>query len=325
MKVKKYLYNPNKKGVFRVSVVSAPAVGNGDLVLCSEQQIKGIFYAPVMIPGVNIPRVDKETGEEYLAYYDADTVEMLAVNYFKQGGNTNTNIEHKEDNIDNVYPVESWIVKDPENDKSNALGMPKQKEGTWIMGYKCENEEVLKQIKEQLLNGLSIEGNLDIVEDNENPISKFNINIMSKTPLEFAKHIANVIMSAVSDEEKKTDGTVEEVKEEMALEPETDKTVEVEVETEKELSETEKELETAKATIAEQEKKISELEAKLATYENEATLMSSQLAEVNKAFESYKSVKMSAQKLSDTPIAKVEKPYEQMTNYEKAKYNRGKL
>jgi len=300
MKVLKYKYNPNKKGVFRVSIVKNPAVGEGDLVLMSAQEIKGVFYSPVMIPDLKIQRIDEETGEKYLVYYDAGTVEQLANNYFKQNGNSNTNIEHNADGIEGVYPVESWIVKDPENDKSKAVGMPTQKAGTWIMGYKCDSPEILEKIKNQLLQGLSIEGILDTEEDTDNPIAKFNKHkVMSKPLLEALTDLKAVIMSAISGEEKPVEEIVEEEKEveEMAEEIPTE---------EKPVEPTEpNELETALATIAELEAKNAQLEAELATYKNDATLMSAQLEEVNTAFTAYKAVKMSSQKLGDTPIVEV--------------------
>src|SRR6478736_7989402 len=120
MKILKYKYNPNKVGVFRISVVPKPAVGEGDLVLMSAipQEVKGVFYAPVMIPDLRIDRIDEKTGEKYQVYYDADTVEQLANNYFRQCGNRDTNIDHASENTDGIYPIESWIVKDSENDKS---------------------------------------------------------------------------------------------------------------------------------------------------------------------------------------------------------------
>lgn len=299
MKVLKYIYNPEKKGVFRVSIVKNPAVGEGDLVLMSAQEIKGIFYSPVMIPNVKIQRIDETTGEKYLVYYDVETVEKLAYNYFKQNGNSNTNIEHEQDGIEGVYPVESWIVKDSEADKSKSLGMPTQTIGTWIMGYKCDSPEILQKVKDNLLQGLSIEGLLDTEEDTENPITKFNKHFMKKTPLEFAKHLANVIMSAVSDEEKPVEEIV--VEEEKEVEEMAEEVPAIEP-TEGEPTEGEpSELETAKATIIEMQKKIDELEAEKAKEANDATLMSAQLEEVNKAFESYKAVKMSSQKLGDQP------------------------
>lgn len=299
MKVFKYKYNPNKKGVFRVSIVKNPAVGEGDLVLMAEQEIKGIFYAPVMIPDLQIERIDDSTGEKYLVYYDAETVEQLAHNYFKQCGNSSTNVEHEFENTEGVYPVESWIVKDSENDLSKALGMPKQKVGTWIMGYKCESAEVLEKIKNQLLQGLSIEGYLDTEVDTENPIAKFNSH---KNMLDKLKEgLANLLtlMSAAEPDEKELkegdEGYVKPV-EQAADVPPSDAPAEP--------TDTEKELATALATIVEMQKKIDDLEAEKAKGENDATLMSTQLFEVKKAFDSYKSVKMSSQKLGDEPAEK---------------------
>lgn len=295
MKVLKYKYNPDKKGVFRVSIVKNPAIGEGDLVLMAAQEIKGIFYAPVMIPDLKIERIDENTGEKYLVYYDADTVEKLAHNYFKQCGNSSTNIEHEFENTEGVYPVESWIVKDSENDLSKALGMPMQKVGTWIMGYKCESAEILEKIKNQLLQGLSIEGHLDTEVDTDSPIAKFNSH---KNMLDKLKEgIANLLtlMSAVEPDEKEPkegeEGYVAPVEQAADVPP-------------AEPTDSEKELATALATIAELQKEIDELEANKAKGENDATLMSAQLGEVTKAFEAYKSVKMSSQKLGDEPAEK---------------------
>lgn len=310
MKVKKYIYNPDKKGVFKVSVVEKPA-NEADLVLLSAQKIKGVFYAPVLIPDLKIQRVDEATNEPYMSYFDAETIEKLSNNYFKNGGNTATNLDHEDSDVDGVYPVESWIVQDPSNDKSNSIGLPNQVKGTWIMGYKCDSPEVLQKLKDKLLNGLSIEGQLDMVDDTNDPISKFNKVFMKKTPLEFAKHLANVIMSAVSDEEKDKAEDAPEVKmeDETADEP---KKEEEEVKMEDaptdapaEPSDLEKENATLKAENEELMKKVSDLEAELATFKNDAVLMSEQLVKVESAFEKYKTVQMSSQKIGDTPKVEV--------------------
>src|SRR6478736_567660 len=159
------------------------------------------------------------------------------------------------------------------------------------MDYKADNPDVLEKIKNNLLQGLSIEGHLDAEEEVN---VKFNKSIMKRTPLEFAKHLANVIMSAASDEEK----TAEKTPEELAAE-EAAKTAEMAAADEAAKAKEEAdalaaggspetdeatELDTAKATIVELEKKVSDLEAELATYKNDATLMSAQLEKVNTAF-----------------------------------------
>jgi hypothetical protein len=313
MKVLKYKYNPNKKGVFRVSIVKNPAVGEGDLVLMSAQEIKGVFYSPVMIPDLNINRINPETGENYLVYYDAETVEQLANNYFKQNGNSSTNVEHEADNVEGVYPVESWIVKDPENDKSKALGMPLQKAGTWIMGYKADNPEVLEQVKNKLLQGLSIEGHLDMEEDTDSPIAKFNKHTMSlKKLMDGFEAFKTVLMAAEEEAKNPEEKTAEELaaeeeakKQEMAGEK-TPEEIAAEEEAAKKAAEEggspANEVEALKAEIELLKKDKADLEAELATFKNDAVLMSAQLGEVTKAFESYKAVKMSSQKLADVIV-----------------------
>lgn len=309
MKILKYKYNPNKRGVFRISVVPKPAVGEGDLVLMAAQEIKGVFYAPVMIPDLKITRIDEATKEKYQVYYDAETVEQLANNYWKQCGNKNTNLDHADENIEGVYPVESWIVKDPIQDKSKALGMPEQKIGTWIMGYKADSPEVLEKIKSNLLQGLSIEGNLDAEEEVN---VKFN---KQQTMFEKVKEgITNLLtlMSAEGDPEKEK--TAEELAAEeaaKAAEMAAEKTPEeiaAEEEAAKKAAEAEgdpNELEAVKAENEELKKKVSDLEAELAKVANEAVLMSAEVEKVNTAFESYKAIKMSAQSLADLPKKEV--------------------
>ena len=273
---------------------------SGDNIYMSAQEVKGIFYSPVMIPDFLIDRID-ENGEPFKVSYDADTVEQLAINYFKQCGNRNTNLEHETENIDGVYPVESWIVQNSETDKSKAIGMPTQKVGTWIMGYKADNPEVLDKIKNNLLQGLSIEGQLDKEEDYDNPITKFNKQTMEKTLLEAFADLKTVIMSAISGKEE------EKPVEEMAAEdmPPTEEPSPAEP------TDAEKEIASLKAELEMKDKQIADLEAELAAYKNNATLMSSQVEELKKSFEDYKTVQMSSQKLSDIQApAKVLTPIE---------------
>lgn len=318
MKILKYKYNPNKKGVFRVSIVKNPAVGEGDLVLMAAQEIqeiKGVFYAPVMIPDLKITRIDEDTKEKYQVYYDAETVEQLANNYFKQCGNRNTNLDHEDSDVEGVYPVESWIVKDPENDKSKALGMPAQKTGTWIMGYKADNPEVLEKVKNNLLQGLSIEGHLDAEEE-------INVKFNKQTMIdEIKKGLKNLLVKMEASPDAEKEKTAEELAAEEAAKVVENADVEEEVlddlEGKVDLAE---ENATLKAENEELKKQVSDLEAELATYKNEAVLMAAQVKEVEKRFEAYKAVKMSAQKLGDQP--KPAKDFDKMTPLEKFRANK---
>jgi len=57
-----------------------------------------------------------------------------------------------------VYLVESWIV-DGEQDKAYNMGYSKQDVpvGTWMVGYRVDNDEVWEMIKQGKVKGLSIE------------------------------------------------------------------------------------------------------------------------------------------------------------------------
>jgi len=56
-----------------------------------------------------------------------------------------------------AHMTSSWMVEDPDNDKSNIynLNVPK---GTWMAEYKIEDDNVWQMIKDGVINGYSIEG-----------------------------------------------------------------------------------------------------------------------------------------------------------------------
>lgn len=287
----------------------------GKVLMASDDIVKGIFYSPVMIPDLKITRVDKKTGEKYQVYYDSETIEELMHNYMKQCGNANTNLDHEKDNTDGVYPVESWIVNDPENDKSKAIGMPLQKAGTWIMGYKADNPEVLQKIKDNLLQGLSIEGFLDAEE--EMSINFNKQQTMSEKKESALKKLGESLLSVFTlmnseGEEGAKEKTPEEIAAEEKAKMEADEAAKKAAEEEGAGA---TELDTLKAENDELKKKVADLEAELAKYENDATLMSAQVEKIKSEFESYKAVQMSSQSLLNQP--KQVKPLEQMTPLER--------
>ena len=69
------------------------------------------------------------------------------------------NIEHDADRkVADLTLVESWLVADEKNDKSNSYGYSLPK-GSWFGVYKVNNEEVWdKYIKTGAVKGFSVEG-----------------------------------------------------------------------------------------------------------------------------------------------------------------------
>jgi len=118
---------------------------------------KQIITGPAMRPFQMIPRKDEKTGEVFHVYFTDETVKKLSEKFLREHKQHMTDINHSMDpNEDNTL-IESWIVEDPEMDKSAALGF-KASKGDWYVSYKINNEDTWKQIKEGKLNGFSIAG-----------------------------------------------------------------------------------------------------------------------------------------------------------------------
>lgn len=159
----------------RISLVSDPAIEE-DFVFFNAVEMKfeatdeekRIVTGAAMIPDIKILRRD-DKGEKYYGYFSKDTVRKAAELFFKKGSNTNpTNLEH-EFEIDGVHVFESWIVEDPDMDKSKTLGFKDVKEGTWMVSMKIDNDSVWDNfVKTGLVKGFSIEARLkesDVLEE----------------------------------------------------------------------------------------------------------------------------------------------------------------
>ena len=75
----------------------------------------------------------------------------------------NNDTEHNGKAASDVYVIESWIVEDPEHDKSKNYGFSVPK-GTWMVSMKVRNEDVWKRIKNKELNGFSVSGYFEEIE-----------------------------------------------------------------------------------------------------------------------------------------------------------------
>ena len=120
---------------------------------------KQMIVGPLMTPGKLIPRVDEKTGEDYNVFFSAETIEQIAYKAMKDKLIDNVNIEHDSDEmVDDVYLAETWIVKDPEHDKSTLYGF-KPVVGEWFGIYKVNNPRVWNTfIKTGKVKGFSVEG-----------------------------------------------------------------------------------------------------------------------------------------------------------------------
>jgi hypothetical protein len=128
-------------------------------------------------------------------------------------------LNHSDESITDVYPIESWIVLNPELDKSKTLLMEDVQAGDLILGFKIENDDVWENfVKTGEVDGISLEAFLDY--EIINPI----INMTKEEKKEnFFTHLMNFF--AVDEEVKAEEVKAEEVEvevveeEEMAADP----------------------------------------------------------------------------------------------------------
>ena len=117
---------------------------------------KRIVTGPAMRAGQLIPRKD-EDGNLFHVYFSADTIQKISEKFLEENKQHNTDVNHSmEADTENTL-LESWLVADPELDKSKALGFNPTK-GDWYVSYKINNDETWEQIKAGELTGFSIAG-----------------------------------------------------------------------------------------------------------------------------------------------------------------------
>ena len=164
-------------GVFGISLVHDPAM-QGDFIALKKDSFRfaevdkeqRILMGLVLEP--NKPIYRNQNGEEFNIVFNEDTIKDLSYNFFKSNSHKTSTIEH-EDNIQGVTFVESWIVKDSKNDKSNAFGF-EYPEGTWMATMKVDSDEIWQDfVKTGKVKGFSIDAMLSLKEVN----LKSNINM----------------------------------------------------------------------------------------------------------------------------------------------------
>jgi hypothetical protein len=145
-----------------ISVVEYPAIEE-DFVALKSQEFKfaeadkdrKILIGPILIP--NKPIFRKNGEEEYYIYFSRETVRKASQLYLKQGNQGNSTLEHNS-TIQGLTLVESWVVEDKQNDKSNMYGMDLPL-GTWVGAVKVDNDQIWNDyVKTGKVKGFSIEG-----------------------------------------------------------------------------------------------------------------------------------------------------------------------
>jgi len=153
-----------KEGVFAISLVDKPAIEEDFIMLNAlEVELKVIneekreVVGLALVPNKKILRRKDDT-EFYIEFSEA-TIEKVQEWYLKNLRANNVTIDHEKP-VNGVSLIESWIVEDPKNDKSNIYNLNAIK-GSWVVKMKIYNDEVYEGVKLGKFNGFSIEGMFD--------------------------------------------------------------------------------------------------------------------------------------------------------------------
>ena len=150
-----------------ISLVHDPAIEEKWVAFSKGQSTRMVSFAavdedkrtligPALIPDKHIPRFDEKTDEEYDVFFSQDTVKLASELYMKNNRTNEHTLEHQKP-VDGVHVVESWIVEDPDMDKSKAYGLSMPK-GTWMVRVHVANDEMWGKVKAGEIRGFSIEG-----------------------------------------------------------------------------------------------------------------------------------------------------------------------
>jgi hypothetical protein len=158
-------------GIEIISLVDRPAVEK-EFIAFNEEKVqfavndeKRVVTGVALIPGQKIYR-RTEDGKEFYMTFTKEAVERIAVKFFADHNTTNVNLQH-EFNVNGCVYFESYLTNKERGIYPTEFGeLP---DSTWIVSCKILNDDVWKLVKEGVLRGFSIEGVLNVV-DEEKPV-----------------------------------------------------------------------------------------------------------------------------------------------------------
>jgi len=156
--------NENEDGVFAISLVDSPAIEENFIMLSSQEvelkildEEKRIVVGFALVPEKRIYRKVKD--KEFNIFFTKETIAKSAELFMKKLNLNKFTTEHEKE-VQGINVIESWIVEDSKNDKSNLYKLG-AKGGEWVVMSKIYNDEVWNDIKQGKFKGYSIEGLYD--------------------------------------------------------------------------------------------------------------------------------------------------------------------
>jgi hypothetical protein len=166
-------------GIEQIAFTSNPAIKvkgmafNQSRELLFADDVKYRITAPAMIP-MEIYRRDDESGEYYVQF-SAETIEQIHVKFMQDLKNRDIfNLEHDQAQMVPAYILESWIVDNPQLDKSFTTFGIEVPKGTLMLTTQITDKEYYNELVKNEQVGFSIEGFLGLKLSNQ--IKQNNMN-----------------------------------------------------------------------------------------------------------------------------------------------------
>ena len=165
-----YVVDINDATVFNnVSIVDMPAIERNFIQLSKQAEIqfsvneeKRTISGPVLIPDYPIYR--RMNNEEFYIKFTAETIKNYAIKFFKDGRESEGNIQHNF-GFNGITFFESFLLnKDRGIVPAEFNDLP---DGTWFLSAKVENDDVWKLIKDGTLKGFSVDIQTSLSEEDK--------------------------------------------------------------------------------------------------------------------------------------------------------------
>lgn len=153
-------FNDDRSVFNNVAIVTEPAIQETFIQLSKQDegqvQLKideerRIVSGPALIPDQPIYR--NQGGRAFYIKYTKDTIEKMALNFFKHHKNTEGNVEHQLP-VNGITYYESYLVNKERGIAPKEFDLP---DGTWFLSCKVENDDVWDLVKNGELTGFSID------------------------------------------------------------------------------------------------------------------------------------------------------------------------
>lgn len=145
-----------------IALVDKPAIEKNFMAFNSVRldfaidPARQIISGPAMVPDTLIYR--RDAGGEYNVFFSKDTIESIALKFFKKDYQKNLNLFHDPAlSLQGVTIFESFV-----SDKARGIqpmkGFEDLPDGTWFISAKVENPEVWAKVQTGEVKGFSVEG-----------------------------------------------------------------------------------------------------------------------------------------------------------------------